>query len=106
MTKLLTIIPVYNGERYLYATLDSVAKQTRRPDRVIIHDNHSTDGTRQIYEAFKHLGFEWIQTPKHVSGGENFNLTFDLYRANGVFSSIIRRRHYPTGFVREAPSNT
>jgi glycosyltransferase involved in cell wall biosynthesis len=88
MTKLLTVIPVYNGERYLYETLDSVARQTRRPDRVIIHDNHSTDGTRQIYEAFKHLGFEWMQTDRHVSGMENFNQTFSLANQTEYFHQL------------------
>mgnify|MGYP002836400680 FL=1 len=48
MSRLVTVIPVYNGERFLQATLESVAAQTRRPDRVIIQDNCSTDGTAAI----------------------------------------------------------
>jgi glycosyltransferase involved in cell wall biosynthesis len=53
MSQLVTVIPVYNGERFLEATLESVANQTRRPDRVIIPDNCSTDGTRRIALAFE-----------------------------------------------------
>ena len=52
MIRLVTVIPVYNGERFLRATLESVAAQTRRPDRVIIQDNCSTDGTAAIAKEF------------------------------------------------------
>ncbi len=52
MSQLTTVIPVYNGEQFLEATLRSVADQTRRPDRVIIQDNCSTDGTPLIAQAF------------------------------------------------------
>ena len=88
MTKLLTVIPVFNGERYLYATLDSLAKQTRRPDRVIVHDNHSTDGTKQVYDAFKHLGFEWHQTPRHCHVMDNFIETLKFAHETEYFHQI------------------
>src|SRR5689334_20090773 len=50
VTTLTTIIPVFNGEKHLAATLQSVAAQTRRPDRLIVLDNCSTDGTRRVVE--------------------------------------------------------
>ena len=53
MSRLVTVIPVYNGERFLRATLESVVAQTRRPDRVIIQDNCSTDGTAAIAKEFE-----------------------------------------------------
>ena len=73
MSRLITVIPVYNGERYLEATLESVASQTCRPDRVIIQDNCSTDGTHRIAQAFEKEGFEWRLTDEHVGSTENFN---------------------------------
>jgi hypothetical protein len=73
MSRLVTVIPVYNGERFLEATLESVASQTRRPDRVIIQDNCSTDGTHRIAKAFEKEGFEWRLTDEHVGSTENFN---------------------------------
>ena len=59
MTRLVTVIPVYNGELFLKATLQSVVSQTRRPDRVIIQDNCSNDGTAEIAREFENQGFEW-----------------------------------------------
>ena len=73
MSRLVTVIPVYNGERFLEATLESVVSQTRRPDRVIIQDNCSTDGTHRIAKAFEKEGFEWRLTDEHVGSTENFN---------------------------------
>ena len=73
MTRLVTVIPVYNGELFLKATLQSVVSQTRRPDRVIIQDNCSNDGTAEIAREFENQGFEWHCNEDHVSSTENFN---------------------------------
>lgn len=46
------IIPVYNGERYLGAALESVLTQTYRPVEIIVVDDGSTDDTAQVVQAF------------------------------------------------------
>lgn len=52
MSKVLTVIPVYNGARFLPATLESLAAQTHPPDRVVVIDDVSTDGTPDLVRAF------------------------------------------------------
>ena len=47
-----TVIPVYNGEKFLRPTLESIAKQSKRPDRLVLLDNCSTDGTEKIIREF------------------------------------------------------
>ena len=42
------IIPVFNGERYLAETLDSIFAQTHRPLEVIVADDGSTDRSVQV----------------------------------------------------------
>ena len=46
------IIPVFNGERYLRETLDSVLAQTHRPLEVIVVDDGSTDGSLEIAKSY------------------------------------------------------
>jgi glycosyltransferase involved in cell wall biosynthesis len=43
---------VYNGARYLGEQLDSIARQSRLPDELIISDNCSSDDTVAIAESF------------------------------------------------------
>ena len=59
------IIPVYNAERYLDATLDSVMAQTYRPFEVIVVDDGSTDGTADILAARG----DRIQTLRQANAG-------------------------------------
>lgn len=43
----------YNGEKYIYAQLDSILKQLSENDEVIISDDSSTDRTIDIIKNFK-----------------------------------------------------
>src|ERR1700709_90296 len=47
-TRLSVCIPVYNGERYLDECLRSVRDQTHADFEVVIVDDCSTDGTRDV----------------------------------------------------------
>ena len=52
------IIPVYNGERYLAKTIDSVLAQTYQFIEIIVIDDGSTDGSTKIaqsYEAVRYI---------------------------------------------------
>jgi len=42
----------YNGERYLREQLDSISRQTRLPDELVISDDASVDATHEIIENF------------------------------------------------------
>ncbi len=46
------IVPCFNAERYIAATLRSVLNQTRPPGEIIVVDNGSTDRSREIVESF------------------------------------------------------
>lgn len=46
------IIPVYNGERFLGAAVDSILAQTRQPVEIIIVDDGSTDGTPAVIARY------------------------------------------------------
>lgn len=46
------VLPTYNRAHLLEAVLESILKQTRAPDEVIIVDDGSTDGTRELLERY------------------------------------------------------
>jgi glycosyltransferase involved in cell wall biosynthesis len=78
MSRLATIIPVYNGETFLRETLDSIASQTRPPDRVIVLDNGSTDGTDSLVDGYTRLGdLQRVRHPRTIPVWDNFNCALD-----------------------------
>jgi glycosyltransferase involved in cell wall biosynthesis len=46
------IVPVYNGEKYLPETLDSILAQTYRPLEILVADDGSTDGTASVVASY------------------------------------------------------
>lgn len=52
MPSVAIVIPAYNRAALLPRTLASVQAQTRRPDRVVLVDNSSTDGTLAVMRAW------------------------------------------------------
>jgi len=67
----------YNGQRFLANQLESIARQTRQPDCVIVRDDHSTDGTAAVLEDFtrRHdLDIRIIRNEARVGVTHNFEL--------------------------------
>ena len=46
--KLSVAVPCYNGETFLGTTLESLLAQTRPPDEILVVDDGSSDGSREI----------------------------------------------------------
>jgi len=72
-SKLITAIPVYNGAGLIERTLQSIAAQTLKPDRVVVIDNCSTDNTEEVVKGFKPIKCEWRQNEKNLGWAANFN---------------------------------
>jgi hypothetical protein len=50
--KLVVVVPILDEERHLPALLESIASQHRPPDRLLLVDDGSSDGSPQLAEAF------------------------------------------------------
>ncbi|MEK9169535.1 MAG: glycosyltransferase family A protein [Patescibacteria group bacterium] len=53
--KVSVVIPVYNEEKYIKKCLDSLMKQTEKPDEIIVVDNNCTDKTIEIVKKYKDI---------------------------------------------------
>jgi glycosyltransferase involved in cell wall biosynthesis len=112
MATITTVIPVYNGERHIRATLESLAAQTRRPDRVIAVDDGSRDGTEEIVRSFRGIICEWAPNPRNLGLFPNHNsaLRFanetkfiHILHANDVVSPMFFEKLVP--LIENAPGN-
>ena len=77
-SRIVTAMPVYNNDEFILQTLESLARQTLRPDRVIVCDDGSTDKTQEIVRSFKPIQCEWLPNPKRLGLFGNFNRCLDL----------------------------
>ena len=80
-TPLVTIgLPVYNSERYLKQSLDSLLAQTYSGFSLVISDNASTDGTAQICRDYAALDsrIKYFRNETNIGNPRNFNRVFEL----------------------------
>ena len=67
-------VPVYNGERFLPQTLDSLLAQTYEDFELIVADNASTDATEQICRAYAQRDRRIVYDRSPENRGATWNL--------------------------------
>jgi glycosyltransferase involved in cell wall biosynthesis len=83
MTPALTVgVPVFNGQRFLGETLDSLLAQTSDDFVVVISDNGSTDATPDICEQYERQSdkVEFHRHPENRGAAWNFNYLIEVAR--------------------------
>jgi len=79
MLTLTVIVPAYNEAEGIAGTLESLLWQSQRPDRIIVVDDCSTDGTGEIAQQFAARGVEVLRPPQNLGSkakAQNFALPF------------------------------
>jgi len=73
-------MPVYNGERFLKQTLDSILTQTFGDFELIISDNASTDATERICQEYANRDprIRYYCNETNLGAARNYNRTFEL----------------------------
>jgi glycosyltransferase involved in cell wall biosynthesis len=71
---------VYNGERFLEETLDSILNQTFTAFELIISDNASTDRTAEISQAYatRDNRIRYYRADKNMGAGWNIRRVYEL----------------------------
>jgi glycosyltransferase involved in cell wall biosynthesis len=73
-------LPVFNGENYIRAAIDSILAQTYTDFELIICDNASTDATETICRQYaeRDRRIRYVRNPHNVGASANFNSAFWL----------------------------
>jgi glycosyltransferase involved in cell wall biosynthesis len=73
-------MPVFNGERYIGAAIDSILRQTFDDFRLIVLDNASTDRTAAIVQQYvrRDHRVRYRRNERNIGAGPNFNRVFAL----------------------------
>ena len=58
--KYVIVMPAYNEEDFIGRAIETIAAQTLLPQRLVIVNDGSTDGTRSIIEGYQE-SYPWIQ---------------------------------------------
>jgi glycosyltransferase involved in cell wall biosynthesis len=77
----------YNGERYISDQLDSIVRQTRLPDELVISDDASTDSTPAIVKDFAQRAPFPVRFLQHERLGStrNFELAIATCQGDVIF---------------------
>ncbi|MFX1508462.1 MAG: glycosyltransferase family 2 protein [Promethearchaeota archaeon] len=73
-------LPVFNGEKYLEQTINSILAQTYQDFELIISDNASTDHTPEICREYasKDCRIRYYRNQKNLGASKNYNRVFEL----------------------------
>ncbi|MDG2229725.1 MAG: glycosyltransferase family 2 protein [Gammaproteobacteria bacterium] len=110
--KISVCIPLYNGEHCIVSALRSLQSQTRIPDEVIIRDDCSTDGSKDLINTFNDLNIDYLTNEVNLGCVGNWNkcledstgeiITF-LHQDDGFEPTFLEQME--TAF-KEDPDNT
>jgi len=78
-------MPVYNGEKLIRKSLDSLLSQTFTNFQLIISDNASTDSTIMICEKYARSDSRIKFFQQSENRGSNWNFNFVLQKANSKY---------------------
>jgi glycosyltransferase involved in cell wall biosynthesis len=73
-------LPVYNSEKYLSQSIESLLGQTYEDFVLIISDNASTDGTAEICKSYaaQDSRIRYYRNAENIGNPRNFNRVFEL----------------------------
>lgn len=88
MSSVSIIIPVYNTERYLEKCLDSVVNQSLKDIEIIVINDGSKDGSKDIIEKFKKLDERIVFIDKE-NGGQSAARNEGVKIARGEYIAFV-----------------
>ena len=82
------LMPVFNGEQWLPTALDGLAKQTWNNLEILVIDDKSTDGTRELVKRWAKTDSRFKLVEQTVNGGSYKARNTGLEQAKGEFVTV------------------
>jgi len=84
--KLALLVPSFQHQRYLSRLLDSICRQTRKPDEILVSDDASADGSYELLKGWARgrLGVKIFRQPQNLGITENSNFLLRRTKAELV----------------------
>ena len=93
MTKLSVIVPVYNTDKYLRKTLDSLVNQTFKDLEIIIVNDGSTDGSKDIIDEYAKK-YDNVKALHLKNGGVSIARNEGIKKASGKYITFLDSDDY------------
>lgn len=94
MPKVSVIVPVYNVEKYLTKSLDSLVNQTLEDIEIIVVNDGSTDNSKKIIEVYKEKYQDKIKYLEKPNGGLSDARNFGIPHATGEYIAFLDSDDY------------
>lgn len=98
MSELISIVlPIYNGEKYMRQSIDSVLAQTYQNWELLIMDDGSTDQTASIAQEYanRDARIHYYKNPQNLRLPENLNRGFSLTKGAYLTWTSDDNYYYP-----------
>lgn len=100
MAELTVLMPVYNGLPYLPQALESVLGQTMADFELLVIDDASTDGSREVVRGFRDGRIRLVENPGNIHHTRTVNRGLDLCRTEFVVRMDADDISHPTRFEK------
>lgn len=89
MIKVSVIVPVYNGESYIKACIDSILNQTLKEIEIIVINDGSIDNTNKVLENYRKEYPNQIKVIEKENEGQGKARNVGINLAKGEFLTFV-----------------
>ena len=103
MCKVSVVTSIYNGEKYIGETIESIIQQTFTDWEYIIIDNASTDASPKIIEDYakQDARIRFYRNDNNIGVAENLNQCFDLTHGKYIARTDADDLSYPSRLEKQ-----
>ena len=96
-------MPVYNGEKFLQESVNSVLSQTYQNWELIFWDNQSTDRSKEIFKSYKDPRLKYYLSPENTDLGPGRAKAFNYLTGEFIAILDVDDMWFPQKLEKQVP---